>query len=86
MPEKLQHSAERDFNPITADELQFAKAMEAYKKQGRRFPSWSEALAVLRSLGYRKVADPSELPEPSTKDARRTMKYTGPPRPKKEAG
>ena len=39
------------------------KAMDRYKRENRRpFPTWSEVLEVLRSLGYRKVADPTELP------------------------
>jgi len=39
------------------------KAMERYKRENRRpFPTWSEVLEVLSSLGYRKVADETELP------------------------
>lgn len=41
----------------TAEELDFLQAMEAYKRlHRRRFPAWSEVLAVVRDLGYRKVA------------------------------
>jgi len=33
-------------------------AMNEYKHQsGRMFPTWSEVLEVLRSLGYEKVAE-----------------------------
>lgn len=40
------------------DELEFMQAMQEYKKKsGRMFPTWSEVLEVLRSLGYEKVAD-----------------------------
>jgi hypothetical protein len=41
---------------VTADdEHEFLLAMEAYKKQsGRNFPTWSEILEVLLSLGYAK--------------------------------
>lgn len=40
----------------TADECEFLRAIEAYqRKYGRRYPSWREVLAVLKSLGYRKV-------------------------------
>jgi hypothetical protein len=36
----------------------FAEAMQAYKQSsGRMFPTWSETLEVLRSLGYRKPGD-----------------------------
>ena len=44
--------------PITVtpeDERQFLVAMQAYKHQsGRLFPTWSEILEVLCSLGYAK--------------------------------
>jgi len=39
------------------------RAMDQYKRENRRpFPTWSEVLEVLRALGYRKVAEPSQLP------------------------
>ena len=35
------------------DEVEFMKAMDDYKrKSGRMFPTWSEVLEVVRSLGY----------------------------------
>lgn len=38
------------------DELEFLMAMDDYKNGANRpFPTWTEALAVLRTLGYRKV-------------------------------
>jgi hypothetical protein len=38
------------------------RAMDDYKrKSGRPFPTWSEVLEVVRSLGYRKVAEPSTM-------------------------
>ena len=41
--------------------LEFIRALDDYRKaRGRPFPSWSEVLHVLRSLGYRKA-------EPATK-------------------
>lgn len=53
-------TCERDY---TEDESEFMKAMDRYKRENRRpFPTWSEVLEVLRSLGYRKVAEPTELP------------------------
>ncbi len=43
---------ERDYS---ADEIEFMKAMDQYKRDNRRpFPTWSEVLEVLRNLGYRK--------------------------------
>lgn len=45
-------TCERDYN---AAELEFMLAMNAYKeKSGRLFPTWSEVLEVLLSLGYEK--------------------------------
>ena len=38
------------------------RAMDLYKrKSGRQFPTWSEVLEVVRSLGYRQVADPTKI-------------------------
>jgi hypothetical protein len=40
----------------TDDELEFMLALERYKRESRKlFPTCSEVLEVLRSLGYRKV-------------------------------
>lgn len=53
-------TCERDY---TDEETFFMKAMERYKRENRRpFPTWSEVLEVLRSLGYRKVAEETDLP------------------------
>lgn len=53
-------TCERDYSD---EETDFMKAMDRYKRDNRRpFPTWSEVLEVLRSLGYRRVADPSDLP------------------------
>lgn len=53
-------TCERDY---TDDEAEFMKAMDRYKRENRRpFPTWSEVLEVLRSLGYRRVAEPTALP------------------------
>ncbi len=48
-------------DPATSDriyddaETEFMMAMDKYKRdKGRPFPKWSEVLAVLKSLGYRK--------------------------------
>lgn len=43
-------TCERDY---TADEVEFMKAMDDYKRRsGRMFPTWSEVLEVVRGLGY----------------------------------
>src|SRR5688572_11789860 len=53
-------TCERDY---TTDEIEFMKAMDQYKRENRRpFPTWSEVLEVLRALGYRRVAAPSQMP------------------------
>jgi hypothetical protein len=53
-------TCERDYSD---EESEFMKAMDRYKRENRRpFPTWSEVLEVMRSLGYRKVAEPTDLP------------------------
>lgn len=53
-------TCERDYSD---DETEFMKAMDRYKRDNRRpFPTWSEVLEVLHSLGYRRVAEPTALP------------------------
>ena len=53
-------TCERDYSD---DETDFMKAMDRYKRDNRRpFPTWSEVLEVLRSMGYRKVAEATDLP------------------------
>lgn len=52
-------TCERDYSD---NEIEFMRAMDDYKrKSGRPFPTWSEVLEVMMSLGYRKVADPSTM-------------------------
>lgn len=51
---------EKEYND---DEVAFMNAMDQYKRSNRRpFPTWSEVLEVLVSLGYRKVAEAAPLP------------------------
>ena len=43
----------KDYTP---EQLEFMFAMREYQARNkRRYPAWSEVLAVLTSLGYRKV-------------------------------
>jgi hypothetical protein len=53
-------TCERDYS---ADEIEFMGAMDSYKRRsGRMFPTCSEVLEVIKSLGYVKlppVATPS---------------------------
>ena len=42
---------------LTPDEVEFGRAMDQYKRLNNRpFPTYSEVLDVLISLGYRKVS------------------------------
>lgn len=53
-------TCEREYS---SEELEFMQAMHAYKQSsGRMFPTWSEVLEVLHSLGYDKVAEPTDAP------------------------
>lgn len=68
----------------TAEELEWLKAVDAYRRR-RPFPTWREVLALLRSLGYRKLAPAGPPPEPRLPRAARDggarrRKKEGPPR------
>ncbi len=53
-------TCEKDYSD---EEIIFMKAMDLYKRANRRpFPTWSEVLEVLRSLGYAKVNPATALP------------------------
>lgn len=53
-------TCERDYD---ADELEFMAAIDEYKREFcRPFPTWSEVLEVVKSIGYRKVAERSVIP------------------------
>jgi len=55
-------TCERDY---TDQEIEFMKAMDEYKRRsGRQFPTWSEVLEVVRNIGYRQVAERTELYTP----------------------
>jgi hypothetical protein len=53
-------TCERDY---TDAEIEFMTAMDRYRREnGRPFPTWSEVLEVVRSLGYQKIQTPAESP------------------------
>lgn len=55
-------TCERDY---TGDELEFMRALDEYKRNSRRmFPTCSEILEVVRSLGYVKLANDDSPREP----------------------
>ncbi|MGB1926251.1 MAG: hypothetical protein ACPHL6_06955 [Rubripirellula sp.] len=48
-------TCERDYS---GDEIEFMRAMDDYKRDsGRMFPTCSEVLEVIRSLGYLRLSD-----------------------------
>lgn len=56
-------TCERDY---TDEEVEFMRALDEYKrKSGRMFPTCSELLEVVKSLGYAKPGAPAPLAEPS---------------------
>jgi hypothetical protein len=56
-------TCERDYS---LDEIEFMHALDRYKRaNGRMFPTCSEVLEVIRSLGYAKL-NPGELTLPET--------------------
>lgn len=51
-------TCERDY---TQDEIEFMTSMDRYRRDsGRPFPTWSEVLEVVRSLGYQKAEKSAE--------------------------
>ena len=55
-------TCERDYTP---DEIEFMSAMDGYKRRsGRMFPTCSEVLEVIRSLGYEKRPKPQDMTRP----------------------
>jgi hypothetical protein len=64
--------------------MEFMQAMHDYKQQsGRMFPTWSEVLEVLKSLGYAKpqaltAATMDETAGPLYKSSPRTKKAAQP--------
>jgi hypothetical protein len=52
-------TCERDYD---GDEIEFMRALDSYKRaSGRMFPTCSEILEVIRSLGYAKSPSPNAL-------------------------
>jgi hypothetical protein len=62
-------TCERDYSN---DESEFMQAMQEYKQtSGRMFPTWSEVLEVLRSLGYEKASsEPTGEKKPKSNSRR----------------
>lgn len=46
----------------TPEELEFLKALDLFKRTVNPRPTWPEVLGVALALGYRKTAEPVDLP------------------------
>ena len=47
---------------MTDDQFEFLMAINRYKNTNNRpFPSWTEVLDVIQAIGYRKVAEPTDI-------------------------
>jgi hypothetical protein len=47
---------------MSDEQFEFLMAIDEYrKKNSRPFPTWTEVLEVIKTLGYRKVAEPQSL-------------------------
>ncbi len=47
---------------MTAEQFDFLRAINEYKSVNKRpFPTWTEVLDVMKALGYRKVAESSDI-------------------------
>lgn len=64
---KFQQQRRRQIDPSTCereyteDELEFMRALDDYKRaSGRKFPTCSEILEVIKSLGYMKIQGGTE--------------------------
>ncbi len=57
---KRRRRSERNAAMFDDETVEFIQAIDAYRRRyDRSFPAWSEVLSILKSLGYRKVAEPS---------------------------
>ena len=56
--EKSLEDAWRDEDRESLETLEFIQAIDRFKRRTQKaFPTWSEVLAILKSLGYRKEGD-----------------------------
>ena len=47
---------------MSDEQFEFLMAINEYKRKNTRpFPTWTEVLEVIKTLGYRKVAEPQPL-------------------------
>lgn len=54
---------------MSDEQFEFLMAIDEYKrKNSAPFPTWTEVLEVIKTLGYRKVAEPQPLNQPKKKE------------------
>jgi hypothetical protein len=47
---------------MTPEQFEFLMTVQEYKRvNDRPFPTWTEVLAIIKAMGYRKVAEPTKL-------------------------
>jgi len=47
---------------MTDEQFEFVMAVNEYRRVNKRpFPTWTEVLDIIKALGYRKVAEPSDI-------------------------
>ena len=55
---------------MTDEQFEFVMAVDQYKKlNSRPFPTWTEVLDIIKTLGYRKVAEPCDLKDLPNQDS-----------------
>ena len=55
---------------MTDEQFEFVMAVDQYKKiNSRPFPTWTEVLEIIKTLGYRKVAEPCSLKDLQNQDS-----------------
>ena len=54
---------------MSDEQFEFLMAIDEYKRKNTRpFPTWTEILEVIKTLGYRKVAEPQPLCQSKKKE------------------
>jgi hypothetical protein len=55
---------------MTDEQFEFIKAVDEYKKlNSRPFPTWTEVLEIIKTLGYRKVEESCSIKDLQDKEA-----------------
>jgi hypothetical protein len=54
---------------MSDEQFEFLMAIDEYRRKNTRpFPTWTEVLEVIKSMGYRKVAEPQPLEKDKNKN------------------